>query len=257
MTHTVASALRAIVSDPRYGPAALSKPEIMAELVRTYLPGISRSQHEAIVAAARTGLADTLREHLAHAIDPDIAVKLAAATFSSDSATDPDTSRWIAGEIAAALRAGPAQSRPGYVFISYVREDAGQVDLLQRRLESAAIRVWRDTVSLWPGQDWRAEIRRAISDGALVFLACFSRKSASRQVTYQNEELVLAIEQQRIRPPGAQWLIPVRFEDCELPDIDIGAGRTLTSLQSADLHGVHRDRNTDRLVATVRKILDR
>jgi hypothetical protein len=256
VTHTVRSALRAIVSDPRHGPAALSNPAVISELVRTYLPDVSPAQREAIVAAARTGLADTLREHLAHAVEPDIAIKLAAATFAADSAADPDTSLWIAGEIAAALEAAPARPSPGYVFISYVREDAGKADLLQRRLESAGIHVWRDTVNLWPGQDWRAEIRRAISDDALVFLACFSRNSASRQVTYQNEELVLAIEQQRVRPPGTQWLIPVRFEDCELPDLDLGAGRTMASLQSADLYGASRDLNTDRLVTAVLRILN-
>jgi DNA-binding transcriptional LysR family regulator len=42
----------------------------------------------------------------------------------------------------------------GYAFISYVREDASRVDQIQRRLEAAGIRVWRDTRELWPGEDW-------------------------------------------------------------------------------------------------------
>jgi hypothetical protein len=41
----------------------------------------------------------------------------------------------------------------GHVFISYVREDSRRVDRLQQVLQSAGIRVWRDTANLWPGED--------------------------------------------------------------------------------------------------------
>src|ERR1700750_1044935 len=117
----------------------------------------------------------------------------------------------------------------GHVFLSYVREDSAQVDALQKRLESAGIPVWRDTSSLWPGEDWRAKIRGAISRDALVFIACFSSHSSARQQSYQNEELLLAIDQLRRRRPDDPWLIPVRFDDCDVPDFELGAGRTLTS----------------------------
>ena len=94
-----------------------------------------------------------------------------------------------------------AEGRVGHAFISYVREDSPAVDRLQVRLESAGVHVWRDTADLWPGQDWRAAVRRAITGEALVFLACFSRQSLSRPKTYQNEELNLAIEQMSLRRP--------------------------------------------------------
>jgi hypothetical protein len=143
----------------------------------------------------------------------------------------------------------------GHVFISYVRENSREADRLQQALLSKDIRVWRDTDDLWPGQDWRAEIRRAITSNALVFIACFSSESNAREVSYQNEELVLAIEQLRLRPPDKPWLIPIRFDACDIPDRDIGAGRTLASLQRADLFGDNYDRNVDRLVTMVRRIL--
>ncbi|HCU91459.1 MAG TPA: hypothetical protein DHU96_01330 [Actinobacteria bacterium] len=57
------------------------------------------------------------------------------------------------------------------VFISYVRENSREVDELQERLEPAGVRVWRDTADLWPGEDWRAKIRQAITQNALVFMA--------------------------------------------------------------------------------------
>ena len=51
----------------------------------------------------------------------------------------------------------------GHVFISYVREDSAEVEGLQQMLEAAGIPVWRDKASLWPGEDWRARIRDAIT----------------------------------------------------------------------------------------------
>src|SRR5712692_3380826 len=100
-----------------------------------------------------------------------------------------------------------------HVFISYVREDSAQVDQLQGALEAAGIPVWRDMADLWPGEDWRAKIRSAITDNAFVFIACFSKRSLARDSSYQNEELTLAIEQLRQRAPEHPWLIPVRFDE--------------------------------------------
>ena len=151
----------------------------------------------------------------------------------------------------------PASRLIGHVFISYVREDSIEVDRLQRVLETAGVRVWRDTMDLWPGEEWQAKIRFAISDDALVFLACFSHRSLARKKSYQNEELALAIDQLRRRPLGEAWLIPVRFDDCDIPDFDIGGGRSLAYLQRADLFGDNFDEAAARLNATVLRILGR
>ena len=145
----------------------------------------------------------------------------------------------------------------GHVFISYVREDSPQVDRLQRMLEAANMRVWRDTADLWPGEDWRFNIRHAITDDALVFLACFSRKSQARKRSYQNEELALAIEQLRLRPGDEPWIIPVRFDDCDIPDVDIGPGRSLASIQAADLFGDRFHDSAERLIRAIVRILGR
>jgi len=145
----------------------------------------------------------------------------------------------------------------GHAFLSYVREDSGEVDELQRVLEAAGVRVWRDTANLWPGEDWHAKIRDAITRDALVFIACFSSRSAARQKSYQNEELLLAVEQLRLRRPGDPWLIPVRFDECEIPDIELGFGRTLSSIQRADLFGEGRDLALERLREAITRLLGR
>jgi tetratricopeptide (TPR) repeat protein len=142
----------------------------------------------------------------------------------------------------------------GHAFISYVREDLERVMRLRRFLEAADIPVWFDTENLWPGQDWRLEVRRAIKSGTLAFLACFSIHSAARATTYQNEEMVLAVEQMRLRPPGAPWLIPVRFDDCPMPEFDLGAGRTLESVHRVDLFDGNWEEGGPRLVASIQRI---
>jgi hypothetical protein len=145
----------------------------------------------------------------------------------------------------------------GHVFISYVREDSLQVDRLELALRTADVPIWRDKASLWPGEDWRVKIRHAIADDALVFLACFSRNSFARKKSYQNEELLLAIEQLRLRTPDDPWLIPVRFDDCEIPDLEIGGGRSLAWIQRADLFGDLFDEGLTKLTAAVLRILAR
>lgn len=149
----------------------------------------------------------------------------------------------------------PGQSVAGHVFISYVHEDSDRVDHLQQTLQTAGITVWRDTADLWPGEDWRAMIRAAITGNALVFLACFSRNSLARGKSYQNEELTLAVEQLRLRSPEHPWLIPVRFNDCQIPERDIGGGRMLSSIQRADLFGDRYDEEARRLITAIRRIL--
>lgn len=144
----------------------------------------------------------------------------------------------------------------GHVFISYARVDAGEVDKMEEALAVAGIPVWRDTARLWPGDNWRLKIRQAIGEDALVVIACFSERSLGRTAAYQNEELTLAIEQLRLRRPDMPWLIPVRFDDCKMPDLDIGGGHTLSSLQRADLFGAQIAMESARLVEAVRRILD-
>jgi nucleoside phosphorylase len=167
------------------------------------------------------------------------------------------------GPAASSGSTGPARAprrvhrQAGHVFISYVREDSHHIDQLQQAMEATGIPVWRDTSALWPGEDWRAKIRQAITDDALVFVACYSHASLRQRRSYQNEELVLAIEQLRQRRPDDSWLIPVRLDECEIPDLDLGGGRTIASIQRADLFGERYGEELAKLIAAVSRILGR
>jgi hypothetical protein len=168
-----------------------------------------------------------------------------------------DPARLLAAELSAAhrlpiSRVADSHSQ-GYAFISYVWEDSGEVEALQRTLEAAGIRVWRDSVELRPGDNWRAKIRHAVN-GA-VFIACFSRHSVARKNSYQNEEILLAIDELRRQQADPSRLIPVRFDDCDIPDLKVSADQTLASIESVDLFGADRDSAARQLVEKVELVL--
>lgn len=145
----------------------------------------------------------------------------------------------------------------GHVFISYVHENSAEVDRIERILRAAGISVWRDTTKLWPGEVWQDRIRTAITEGALVFIACVSAESVSKEKSYQREELMLAVEEYRLRNPAVPWLIPVRLSDCEMPSYSLGAGRSFDSLQRTDLFGDRWEEGSARLVAAVMRAFGR
>jgi TIR domain len=146
---------------------------------------------------------------------------------------------------------GPEQS--GHVFICYATPDTDQVEVLERILIAHGIQVWRAASNLGPGDDWQMKIRKAIKDG-FAFIACFSSRSTARESSYQIAELLLAIDELRRHAADSGWLIPVRLDDCQIPELDVGGGRTLTSIQPADLFGPWCQENTDRLMAKIKEI---
>ena len=121
-----------------------------------------------------------------------------------------------------------------HVFISYVSENREEVNKLHQTLTSHGIKVWSDWQDLNPGDPFELVIRNAIRGGDF-FIACFSKEYEARGKTYMNKELMLAIEELHQRPTNKVWFIPVKLNECEIPDIDIGLGESLYDLHYADL----------------------
>jgi uncharacterized protein YjbI with pentapeptide repeats len=121
-----------------------------------------------------------------------------------------------------------------HVFVSYVREDLAAVTRLANALEEVGIAVWLDRTRLVVGVDWKKAIRQAIRAGAF-FIACFSSHYWRREESYMNDELLTAIESMRRMHSDRRWFLPVRIDDCAVPDLDIGGGKTLRDLCWLDL----------------------
>ena len=145
------------------------------------------------------------------------------ATESSDSFTDQDrmnTKSSISEK---------EMSEMQHVFISYIRENKVEVDRIHQELESLGIKIWRDLQDINPGERWKRQIRKAIREGAF-FIACFSKEYNKRDKTYMNEELTIAIDELRKRPTDRVWFIPIKLNECMIPDREIGGGETLNDL---------------------------
>ena len=125
---------------------------------------------------------------------------------------------------------------PGpHAFLSYVSQDAEIIQRLVDDLTSHGIKVWFDRNDLKAGQRWKNAIRTAIREGGF-FIACFSQEYSRRTTTYMNEELTVAIEELRRRRASVSWFIPVKLNDCSIPDRDIGSGETLQDIQHVALY---------------------
>ncbi len=59
--------------------------------------------------------------------------------------------------------------------------------------------------------------------------------SVVTNMTYMNEELMLARDQIRKRREDTKWFIPVKISQCEIPDLEIGAGQSIRDFQWVDL----------------------
>lgn len=107
------AALNAIVTDPEHGAQVLSSPKTMSNLLKDLLPDAPREKN-LLVAAAEAGLADALREHVSHGMDPSTAIRLTASSFSASTPLTPEACSWVTSEIAAAMGisspAGSAQA---------------------------------------------------------------------------------------------------------------------------------------------------
>jgi hypothetical protein len=115
------AALRAIVADPRYGPAALSNAQTMTNLLKDMLPDAPR-ESSVLVAASEVGVAGMLQSNISQGMDLATASRLAAGSFENRTALTPDACAWAVGILASALRldavrqASPLPGAPGPVY---------------------------------------------------------------------------------------------------------------------------------------------
>lgn len=102
------------------------------------------------------------------------------------------------------------------VFVAYAAEDAAVAERVCEELERAGFAAWMDRRRLLPGQDWRRAIEGAI-ETADYFVACFSSISVKKRGNFQRE-VRLAMECAERAPVGEVFFIPVRLDDCRLPE---------------------------------------
>ncbi|MDJ0583217.1 toll/interleukin-1 receptor domain-containing protein [Crocosphaera sp.] len=108
-------------------------------------------------------------------------------------------------------------ANPPQIFIAHASEDKPQVRELYIKLLKAGYKPWLDEEDLIPGQNWREEIPKALKSSDL-FIACLSSTSISKR-GYIQREFKMAMKMLDELPPGEIYLIPLKFDDCQIPEI--------------------------------------
>jgi hypothetical protein len=109
-----------------------------------------------------------------------------------------------------------AKSDKVKIFISYARDDAEQVSEIYHRLKAVGFEPWIDSEDLLPGVKWKGAIIKAVREADL-FLLCVSSRSRNREGFIQRE-LKIALDQLEEKTSDHIYFIPVRLEECELPE---------------------------------------
>ncbi|MFN8434176.1 MAG: TIR domain-containing protein [Anaerolineales bacterium] len=110
----------------------------------------------------------------------------------------------------------PETNHPLKVFLCHARDDKLKTRELYRYLRKRGIQPWLDAEDLFGGQDWRVEIPKAIKASDAIII-CLSKNSINKEGFVQ-AEITFALEKALEIPQGRIFIIPVRFEDCEVPD---------------------------------------
>lgn len=102
-------------------------------------------------------------------------------------------------------------------FMAYAREDEPLVKKLYQSFLNNAILPWMDTKDLMGGQAWRVFRDKALreADHCVLFLSSHS----VRKIGEFQREIRLAVDEAQRRPEESNYLIPVKLDDCNPPDI--------------------------------------
>jgi hypothetical protein len=118
------------------------------------------------------------------------------------------------------------------VFLNYASEDSKRVTQLYDKLLEAGFTPWMDKRNIVAGQHWQKAIKKAIRDSDFV-LICISTTSV-RKRGYVQSEIKDVLEIRRGKLESDIYPIPVRLDDCEIPE-------SLQDLQWVDLFNSEGD----------------
>jgi hypothetical protein len=112
------------------------------------------------------------------------------------------------------MRTSPLRSLS--VFVCYAREDEAFAKELSEQLGNAGFRCWIDKEFLDPGVHWEQHIKEAISSTEAQVI-CLSTRSLAKE-GYVQRELRLVEKRLEAMAAASQFVIPIRLDDCTLPD---------------------------------------
>jgi len=106
------------------------------------------------------------------------------------------------------------------VFLAHAKEDARWVRRLYSLLRSTGADPWMAPFDILPGVEWDTTIRNEIRSARFV-IACLSQSSINKR-GYVQREFRLALDNCQEIPGSSSFLIPLRLDACEVPDLRVG-----------------------------------
>jgi len=103
------------------------------------------------------------------------------------------------------------------VFISYVGDNYDAAEELYDLFQNNDLDPWLDKKKLKIGQDWNLYIQEAIEKSDFIVML-FSTKSVLKRSFYQ-KELRTALRLVEEKLPTDIFILPVKVEDCEIPEV--------------------------------------
>jgi hypothetical protein len=126
------------------------------------------------------------------------------------------------------------------IFLCHSSSDKPKVRALYNRLLADGMTPWLDEKDLLPGQDWQEEIAKAVRQSDVV-IVCISKGTINKRGFVQ-KEIRYALDVADEHPEDIVFLIPLRFEECEVPN-------RLSRWQWVDLF---RDEGYERLMCSLK-----
>ena len=131
-------------------------------------------------------------------------------------------------------------------FLCYAKENSTSVREFRQRLKAEDwVDPWFDEEDILPGQMWEGSVTEAVhnSHAVIVFLSSI----AIRKEGFFHKELKLALDAATEKPDGTIFIIPIRLDDCDVPD-------RLMPYQYVDYFGdeAHKDRVYSSLIAALK-----
>jgi hypothetical protein len=102
------------------------------------------------------------------------------------------------------------------VFLSYAWSDVERARLIRDFLTAMGHKTWMDVCDLPSGRVFDEEIKKQIKSSSHVIL-CLSRHSVEHH-GYVQREIDFALEEFSSVPKDRIFLIPVRLDECEIPN---------------------------------------
>lgn len=103
------------------------------------------------------------------------------------------------------------------VFISYARDDfKAAKEIYDELISESDIEPWLDKKDVLPGQRWKSEIRKAINESR--FFIFIASENSIKKRSFVHKEIEIAFEILDELPKDHIFIIPVRLDECELPE---------------------------------------